>query len=292
MSNFEKQPTWEISSSSSSSDDDDMIIAVGAYLHYEEEMRKQMMCLLQLSQAATPLPPSTSRPRAKRRRIRRDREAAHDRLYKDYFAEDSVYNEHQFRRRFRMRRHLFLRIVEALGNHSEFFQLRYDCIGQRGLSLLTKCTAAMRMLAYGIVADCVDEYMKIGATIALECMKNFAIGVIEVFGNEYLRKPTKADVHRSLQVAEVRDFPGMLGTIDCMHWEWKNCPASWKASFQKKLYKVPTIILEAVASYDLWIWHAFFGLPGSLNDINILDRSPVFQELYDCLLYTSTSPRD
>jgi len=66
-----------------------------------------------------------------------------------------------------------------------------------------------------------------------------------------------------------------------MHWEWKNCPASWKASFQKKLYKVPTIILEAVASYDLWIWHAFFGLPGSLNDINVLDRSPVFQELYE-----------
>ena len=38
----------------------------------------------------------------------------------------------------------------------------------------------------------------------------------------------------------------------------------------------PTIILEAVASQDLWIWHAFFGLPGSLNDINVLDRSPVF----------------
>ena len=38
----------------------------------------------------------------------------------------------------------------------------------------------------------------------------------------------------------------------------------------------PTIILEAVASQDFWIWHAFFGLPGSLNDINVLDRSPVF----------------
>ena len=167
-----------------------------------------------------------------------------------------------------MRRHLFLRIVEALGNHSEFFQVMYDAIGQRGLSPLTKCTAAMRMLAYGIVADCIDEYVKIGASTALECVKNFAIGVIEGFGNEYLRKPTQADVHRLLQVAEARDFLSMLGSIDCMHWEWKNCPASWKASFQKKLYKVPTIILEAVASYDLWIWHAFFGLPGSLNNIN------------------------
>jgi len=35
----------------------------------------------------------------------------------------------------------------------------------------------------------------------------------------------------------------------------------------------PTIILEAVASQELWIWHVFFGMPGSLNDINVLDRS-------------------
>uniref|UniRef100_A0A2N9IKV7 DDE Tnp4 domain-containing protein n=1 Tax=Fagus sylvatica TaxID=28930 RepID=A0A2N9IKV7_FAGSY len=40
-----------------------------------------------------------------------------------------------------------------------------------------------------------------------------------------------------------------------------------------------TTILEVVASYDLWIWHAFFGLPGSHNDINVLKRSPVFAEL-------------
>jgi hypothetical protein len=41
----------------------------------------------------------------------------------------------------------------------------------------------------------------------------------------------------------------------------------------------PTITLEAVASQDLWIWHAFFGMPGSLNDINVLDRSPIFAAL-------------
>lgn len=41
----------------------------------------------------------------------------------------------------------------------------------------------------------------------------------------------------------------------------------------------PTMILEADASQDLWIWHSFFGLPGSLNDINVLQRSPLFQRL-------------
>ena len=38
-------------------------------------------------------------------------------------------------------------------------------------------------------------------------------------------------------------------------------------------------MLEAVASQDLWIWHAYFGLPGTMNDINVLARSPLFDRL-------------
>jgi len=38
----------------------------------------------------------------------------------------------------------------------------------------------------------------------------------------------------------------------------------------------PTIILEAVASQDLWIWHAFFGVVGANNDINVINQSPLF----------------
>ena len=41
---------------------------------------------------------------------------------------------------------------------------------------------------------------------------------------------------------------------------------------------VPTIILEAVASHDRWIWHAFFGVAGSNNDINVLNQSHLFVE--------------
>jgi hypothetical protein len=41
------------------------------------------------------------------------------------------------------------------------------------------------------------------------------------------------------------------------------------------------IILEAVASQDLWLWHSFFGMAGSHNDINVLQRSPLFGRLAD-----------
>jgi hypothetical protein len=41
----------------------------------------------------------------------------------------------------------------------------------------------------------------------------------------------------------------------------------------------PTIIFETVASKDLWIWHAFFEISGSNNDINVLQRSPICARL-------------
>ncbi|GKA49844.1 ALP1-like protein isoform X1 [Tanacetum coccineum] len=38
---------------------------------------------------------------------------------------------------------------------------------------------------------------------------------------------------------------------------------------------------EAVASHDLWFWHAFFGVAGANKDINVLDNSPLFDNLLD-----------
>jgi len=53
-----------------------------------------MLFLVQLKQATMELTPSASRPHAKKIFIKRDREAAYERLYKDYLADDSVYNGH------------------------------------------------------------------------------------------------------------------------------------------------------------------------------------------------------
>ncbi|KAL1370522.1 hypothetical protein AAHE18_01G066500 [Arachis hypogaea] len=175
-----------------------------------------------------------------RRWINIDREAGHDRLFQDYFADEPVYNADIFRRRFRMRRDVFLRIVDALSNFYPYFQQRVDATGRRGLSPLQKCTAAIQMLAYGIAADAVDDYVRIGESTTIECLEKFVEGVISVFQDEYLRKPNPNDVQRLLQMAEGCGFPGML---------------------------------------DLWIWHAFFGVSGSNNDINVLDRSPVFDDI-------------
>jgi hypothetical protein len=77
---------------------------------------------------------------------------------------------------------------------------------------------------------------------------------------------------------EARGWPGMLESKDCMHWRWKNCPKAWHGFYCGKS-RDPTIVLEAIASHDFWIWHCFFGLPGSLNGIDVLHRSHLFAKL-------------
>ncbi|XP_066341234.1 uncharacterized protein [Miscanthus floridulus] len=211
-----------------------------------------------------------------RKHIKRPQEEAHQKLVNDYFSENPLYPSNIFRRRFRMSRPLFLRIVEALGQWSDYFTQRVDAVNRQGLSPLQKCTIAIRQLDTGSSTDELDEYLKIGETTAMEAMKNFVKGVRDVFGERYLRRPTMEDTERLLKLGERRGFPGMFGSIDCMHWQWERCPNAWKGQFTRGDQKVPTLILEAVASRDLWIWHAFFGVVGSNNDINVLNQSTVF----------------
>ena len=175
-----------------------------------------------------------------------------------------------------MRRALFLRIMESVTARDPWFSCRPDATGKMGLSPFQKCIAPLRILAYGVPADAVDEYVRIAESTSLEALNRFCAAVIELFEEQYLRAPTATDVAALLAFNSTRGFPGMLGSIDCMHWEWKNCPTAWKGMFTGR-GKQASMVLEAVASHDLWIWHAYFGMPGSNNDINVLHRSPLFR---------------
>lgn len=61
--------------------------------------------------------------------LNRDAPRGHDRLMNDYFVNVPVYGEQHFRRRFRMSRRLFLRIVTKLGDSDVYFTQRHDALG-------------------------------------------------------------------------------------------------------------------------------------------------------------------
>ncbi|XP_062014375.1 uncharacterized protein LOC133730885 [Rosa rugosa] len=207
----------------------------------------------------------------------RDRELMDLRLKAQYFKDPCRYEQNIFRRRYRMQPWVFDRMMRDVANYDPYFVQTRDATGRVSLSTEQKLTCAMRMLAYGITADFCDDYLDIAKSTAIEIFEHFTKAIWNVYHETYLCQPTPADLRRLLDKAAERGFPGMIGSLDCMHWQWKNCPSGWAGQYTGYKGK-PTIILEAVASYDTWIWHALFGLPGSLNDINVLGCSLLFNE--------------
>ena len=108
------------------------------------------------------------------------------------------------------------------------------------------------MLAYKASSDFMDEYVWIGESTTLQHLKKFVTVVVDVFFEEYLGQPNYENIASFLVRGQHWGFSCMLSSIDCMHWKWKNCLATWKSHYCGHIHK-PTIILEVVASYDLWI---------------------------------------
>ncbi|CAL2257398.1 unnamed protein product [Prunus armeniaca] len=113
-------------------------------------------------------------------------------------------------------------------NYDTYFVQKYDAVGVLGLFSEQKLTAALRMLAYGASIEQVDEIVRMGKSTILECLVRFCDAVENLYTREYLCKPTPRDLQSLLQKAEGRGFPGMIGSIDCMHWPWKNFPIAWQ----------------------------------------------------------------
>ncbi|XP_070667955.1 uncharacterized protein [Malus domestica] len=106
-----------------------------------------------------------------------------------------------------------------------------DVFGAMGLIPEQKITATMRMLAYGASADQVDEIARMGKSIILESLMRFCGAIESIYTAKYLRKPTNMDLQRLLKKAEMRGFPRMIGSIDCMQWTWKNYPSTWQGAY-------------------------------------------------------------
>nr|GEV91738.1 protein ALP1-like isoform X1 [Tanacetum cinerariifolium] len=180
-----------------------------------------------------------------------------------------------------MARPLFNHIVIAITNYDPFFYNNIDCTKIEGISPLIKYTSAIRQLAYGVNGNFLDEYMQISERSSRMDLDHLFEAVMEIYGPEFLRKPTVTDIEKLYwHHEEKHGFSWMLGSLDCTDWEWFGCPYAFKGQYVRRDHgSNPFILLEAIASQDFWIWHAFFGVAWLNNDINVLYQSPLFNDL-------------
>jgi hypothetical protein len=125
-----------------------------------------------------------------------------------------------------------LDILHGTRTYDDYFSAKLDCIDKVGFSSYQKCSATIRQLAYGVLGDLFDEYLRMSEYTCIEAMCRFCSDVIAVFGKVYLREPTTEDTARLLSINEKRGFYVMMEIIDCMHWKWKNYPFGWQGMFK------------------------------------------------------------
>nr|GEZ62267.1 hypothetical protein [Tanacetum cinerariifolium] len=140
-----------------------------------------------------------------------------------------------------LRKPMYTDIKKHYARHEEKHRKLFTCIVQE--------------MAYDSVPNALDEYLKIGAILARESLIAFCTTVMELYGNEYLRKPMYTDIKKhNARHEEKHGFPVMMKSIDKTDWPWENCPIALKAQFCRRDHGPdPFVLLEAIATQDLWI---------------------------------------
>ncbi len=95
-----------------------------------------------------------------------------------------------------MHRGLFLNIMEAIVVHDSYFVHKRDATRLLSLSSIQKCTIAIKMLAYGMAVDYIDEYCKLNQSTAFECLKIFVKVIRACFESNYLKQQTLTNVKK------------------------------------------------------------------------------------------------
>ncbi|XP_047939761.1 uncharacterized protein LOC125187245 [Salvia hispanica] len=226
--------------------------------------------------------------KATRTYIHRNREEVAVRLERDYFDRNR-YGEISLTSLFPYVTRLFLHIANTLAAGKSTSEKGFNVVGRPSHTTLKKCIAAIRRLATttGFVRRIHARRRIQWETLFDELLQRRPAA----FTDEFPRSQPPQIVVRSNFTNKCTDSR-MLGSVDCLHWQWKNCPVAW-GGHTRSASKAPTPLLYSRSSPTTAMDLAcIFGAPGSNNDVNVLNNSDLFDEvrMWTTFVKTFTAP--
>jgi len=211
---------------------------------------------------------------------RRDFGAGVHKLLRDYCGvggPSPIFDERDFETRFRVPRAAFRRVYQAVKDEP-FFQQRINATGKLRAHPLKKQVAAFRVITYGEAAYRAVDNVRLSRTVIAMSTKLLMEFIVRRWGPTSLRRPNQNELLTIMERNQERGMPGCMGSLDCCHWEWHKGPTGMAGAYHSRKGK-RGIVVEAVCNEDLWVWTLFVAAPGSLNDINVMQQSPLYLDV-------------
>ena len=143
----------------------------------------------------------------------------------------------------------------------------------------------LRVLAKGCSFDAVYELNNISAEANRVFFHSWVHKLVANLGPTFIKIPkTAADVASVVNDFAANGFPGCIGSIDCVHIRWDNCPAMWRNLYKGK-NSYPTISYEVTVAHDKTILFSTVGHYGTRNDKTIVRFDGMVQAIHQGGIY-------
>jgi hypothetical protein len=164
-------------------------------------------------------------PRTNRRKFRHDQALAC--INRDYLGDAPLLGV-EFKLMFRLSQGRFQVLMEdVMASDIKFFKLTGQD-GRRKSSLAARLLLPLKTLAYRVPPHTLIDYFQMSPQYARECCKEFNNTMRRIYMNEFLRLPTATDLKNFVKLHKAtHSVDGIIGSLDCTHTFWKNCPKAW-----------------------------------------------------------------
>lgn len=179
-----------------------------------------------------------------------------------------MYNDMEFKYRYRLDKETVVRISNIIGNNLESMTLR-----NKAVSVMDKILVTLRFYATGSFQQVLADHINISQPTVSRIIAIVSRSLASL-RPEFIRMPTTEEERRriKLQFYSIRQFPCVLGAIDCTHIRIQS-PGGFNAELYRNRKGWFSYNVQCVCDANLKFLDIIARWPGSVHDSTIFNDS-------------------